>query len=42
MKAGDIALVRFPFADVATATKRPALILARAMRSARNRLATVG
>ena len=41
MKPGDIALVRFPFAGVATAKKRPALILARTARSPRNRLATV-
>ena len=41
MKPGDIALVRFPFAEFATAKKRPALILARTARSPRNRLATV-
>ena len=41
MKPGDVALVRFPFADVASAKKRPALILARTARSSRNRLATV-
>lgn len=41
MKAGDIALVRFPFADLATTKKRPALVLARAVRSPRNRLATL-
>lgn len=41
MKAGDIALVRFPFADVATTKKRPALVLACATRSPRYRLATV-
>jgi mRNA interferase MazF len=38
---GDIALVRFPFAEVATAKKRPALVLARTARSPRNRLAIV-
>ena len=41
MKLGEIALVRFPFTDLAAAKKRPALVLARTMRSARNRLATV-
>lgn len=41
MKPGDIALVRFPFTEVATEKKRPALILARTIRSPRNRLATV-
>lgn len=41
MKPGDIALVRFPFADVATTKKRPALVLARTARSPRNRLVTV-
>jgi mRNA-degrading endonuclease toxin of MazEF toxin-antitoxin module len=41
VKPGDIALVRFPFAEVATAKKRPALVLARTARSPRNRLATL-
>ena len=41
MKAGDVALVRFPFADVDSTKKRPALVLAATTRSARYRLATV-
>ncbi len=41
MKAGDVVLVRFPFADLTTAKKRPALVLAGTARSARYRLATV-
>lgn len=41
MKAGEVALVRFPFTDLAVAKKRPALLLARTARSPRNRLATV-
>lgn len=41
MKPGDIALVRFPFADLATTKKRPALVLARTTRSPRNRLTTL-
>lgn len=41
MKPGDVALVRFPFADLATTKKRPALVLARTARSPRNRLATL-
>ena len=39
MKPGDVVLVRFPFADLAAAKKRPALVLARSARSPRNRLA---
>ena len=39
MKPGDIVLVRFPFAELAAAKKRPALVLAGTSRSARNRLA---
>jgi mRNA interferase MazF len=38
---GDVVLVRFPFADLATTKKRPALVLARVVRSRRNRLVTV-
>ena len=41
MKPGEVALVRFPFTDLATAKKRPALVLGRTTRSPRNRLATV-
>jgi mRNA interferase MazF len=41
MKPGDVALVRFPFSDLATEKKRPALILAQTARSPRNRIATV-
>jgi len=41
MKPGDVALVRFPFADLATPKKRPALVLARTTRSPRNRLTTL-
>ena len=41
MKAGEIVLVRFPFADLAAAKKRPALLLARTTRAPRHRLATV-
>jgi mRNA interferase MazF len=41
VKAGDVALVRFPFTEVATAKKRPALVLGRVQRSPRNRLATI-
>lgn len=41
MKPGDVALVRFPFAELASEKKRPALILAQTVRSPRNRLATV-
>ena len=38
MKPGDVVLVRFPFADLAAAKKRPALVLTRVARSSRNRL----
>jgi mRNA interferase MazF len=41
MKPGDIALVRFPFAELSSEKKRPALILTQTVRSPRNRLATV-
>jgi mRNA interferase MazF len=41
VKPGDVTLVRFPFADLATTKKRPALLLARTALSARNRLATL-
>ena len=41
MKAGDVVLVRFPFTEVATTKKRPALLLAEATRARRYRLATV-
>lgn len=41
MKPGDVVLVRFPFGDAAAAKKRPALLLARTVRSPRNRLATL-
>lgn len=41
MKAGDVILVRFPFADLETAKKRPALVLVHTARSPRNRLVTV-
>ena len=41
MKPGEVALVRFPFTDLAAAKKRPALVLARTARSPRHRLATV-
>lgn len=41
MKAGDVILVRFPFADVATAKKRPALVLAATTRATRYRLVTL-
>ena len=34
MKAGDVVLVRFPFTEVATTKKRPALLLAEATRAA--------
>lgn len=41
MKPGEIVLVRFPFSDIAAAKKRPALVLARTIRSQRHRLTTV-
>lgn len=41
MTAGDIVLVRFPFSDIEATKKRPALVLAEAVRSPRNRLVTV-
>lgn len=41
MKPGDVALVQFPFADLATTKKRPALVLAHTVRSPRNRLTTL-
>lgn len=41
MTPGDVVLVRFPFTEIAAAKKRPALVLARVARSARNRLAVL-
>lgn len=41
MKPGQVALVRFPFTELAAAKKRPALVLAGTVRSPRYRLATV-
>jgi mRNA interferase MazF len=41
VRPGDVALVRFPFSEVASAKKRPALILVETVRSPRNRLATL-
>lgn len=41
MTPGSVALVRFPFADIETTKKRPALVLARTSRSPRNRLVTL-
>lgn len=41
MTAGDIVVVRFPFADLESTKKRPALVLAHTMRSPRNRLVTI-
>jgi mRNA interferase MazF len=41
VKPGEVALVRFPFTDLAAAKKRPALVLAHTARSPRYRLVTV-
>ncbi|MFN2378046.1 MAG: type II toxin-antitoxin system PemK/MazF family toxin [Candidatus Binatia bacterium] len=41
MTPGSIALVRFPFSDMETTKKRPALVLGGSARSPRNRLVTV-
>ena len=41
MKPGDVALVRFPFADVTSSKKRPALMLTATTRSPRYRLVTL-
>jgi mRNA-degrading endonuclease toxin of MazEF toxin-antitoxin module len=41
VKPGDVVLVRFPFADLATTKKRPALVLTATTRSPRYRLATL-
>jgi mRNA interferase MazF len=41
VKPGDLALVRFPFTELAAAKKRPAPVLARTIKSSRHRLATV-
>jgi mRNA interferase MazF len=42
VKPGDVVLVRFPFADLTTTTKkRPALVLALTARSPRTRLTTL-
>jgi len=41
MKPGAILLVKFPFSDLASTKKRPAMLLAHASRSPRNRLVTV-
>jgi mRNA interferase MazF len=38
---GEIVLVRFPFADLESAKKRPALVLAHIVRSPRNQLVTI-
>jgi mRNA interferase MazF len=41
VKPGEVVLIRFPFAELATTKKRPALVLARTTRSPRNRLVTL-
>jgi mRNA interferase MazF len=41
VNAGEVVLVRFPFADLAATKKRPALVLTRTVRSARYRLVTL-
>jgi mRNA interferase MazF len=41
VSAGEVVLVRFPFADVAATKKRPALALTKTIRSARYRLVTL-
>jgi mRNA interferase MazF len=41
VKPGDVALVRFPFSDLAATKKRPALVLARTVRSPRYGLVSV-
>jgi len=41
MKPGDVVLVRFPFAELATTKKRPALVLAVTVRSPRNQVVTL-
>lgn len=41
MRPGDVVLVRFPFTEVATTKKRPALLLGLVSRGRRYQLATV-
>ena len=41
MKAGDVVLVKFPFANLETAKKRPALVLGAVEVSRRGRLVTI-